>query len=75
MVEGGAQVARSFVERGLPDEAAIFTAPERTLGEGGQDALAGLPPEALTGGMELVEETPLGRDVLRVYERRNDGAG
>ncbi len=77
MVEGGAQIARSFTERGLVDEAAIFTAPEKVLGEGAVDALAGLPLDALTDGeMELAEETPLGRDVLRVYERRrNDGSG
>ncbi len=77
MVEGGAQVARAFTEHGLVDEAAIFTAPERVLGEGAVGALAGLPLETLTDGeMELVEETPLGPDVLRVYERRhNDGSG
>ncbi len=77
MVEGGAQVARSFTECGLVDEAAIFTAPEKVLGEGAVEALAGLPLGTLTGGdMELVEETPLGPDVLRVYERRrNDGSG
>ncbi len=77
MVEGGAQVARSFAERGLVDEAAIFTAPHKVLGEGAVEALAGLPLETLTGGeMEAVEETPLGPDVLRVYvRRRNDGTG
>ncbi len=77
MVEGGSQVARSFVECGLVDEVAIFSAPEKVLGEGAVEALAGLPLEKVTGGeMEIVEETPLGPDVLRVYERRhNDGAG
>ncbi len=70
MVEGGARLARTFVEADLVDEAAIFTAPGLRLGEGGLPALAGLPLSRLTqGAFEQVEECPLGPDVLRVYQR------
>ncbi len=70
MVEGGARLARAFVEAGLVDEAAIFTAPERRLGAEGVKALAGLPLERLTAEpFSQTEETPLGPDILRVYER------
>ena len=70
MVEGGAHLARAFVEGGFVDEAAIFTAPEKTLGPGGLEALAGLPLAVLTDApFSLAGETPLGADVLRVYEK------
>ena len=76
MVEGGARVARAFVEASLVDEAAIFTAPGVRLGEQGVDALAGLDMDALTGAaFRMVEETALGPDMLRVYERADDDNG
>ena len=70
MVEGGAHLARAFVKQALVDAAAIFTAPEKHLGEGGLAALAGLPLESLSQEpFALREELPLGADILRVYDR------
>ncbi len=71
LVEGGAQVARSFVEQELVDAVALFEAPEKELG-GGVPALAGLPLSRLMEApFALAEEMPLGSDILRLYERRH----
>jgi diaminohydroxyphosphoribosylaminopyrimidine deaminase/5-amino-6-(5-phosphoribosylamino)uracil reductase len=70
MVEGGAHLARAFIEADLVDEAAFFTAPV-DLGEGGLPALAGLQIECVTHGAAFrrVSSEPLGPDTLTVYER------
>ncbi len=70
MVEGGAQVARAFIEAGVVDEIALFEAPKKRLGPGGVQALAGLALQEVLAGYELTQEMPLGPDVLRRYERR-----
>ncbi len=70
LVEGGAEVARSFVEADLVDAVALFVARDRVLG-GGVPALAGLPLARITEvPFALREELPLGSDILRLYERK-----
>ncbi len=70
MVEGGARVARAFVEADRVDRVALFTAPEKTLGPQGVEALAGLPLSRLVERPYVLrEEIALGPDVLRVYEK------
>ncbi len=70
MVEGGARVARAFIEAGVVDEIALFQAPQVRLGTGGVQALAGLALEEVLAGYRLMQELPLGPDVLRRYERQ-----
>lgn len=72
MVEGGARLARSFIEQGLVDEFWIFRSPE-ALGEGGVDALAGLPLKGVLEGFDRRAKERLGADELTVYERRERG--
>ncbi len=67
MVEGGARVARSFLEAGLVDELHLIRS-NVMIGGQGVDALAGLTLEQALQPFDLREEERLGSDVLRVYE-------
>lgn len=69
LAEGGAHMARAFVEADLVDEIELFTAPFE-LGGNGLDALAGLPLTTITAGrFQLRCEERLGADTLTVYDR------
>lgn len=70
MVEGGARVARSFLEAGLVDEFNLIRSPV-TLGPEGVDGLAGLGLDRALQPFALVEQEKLGSDLLTVYETRN----
>lgn len=65
LVEGGAKLARSFLETGLVDQVVVFTAPFR-LGDGGVRA----PLDLLKSG-RFVAGQPilLGVDEMTVYDR------
>ena len=69
MVEGGARVARSFLEAGLVDEYHLIRSP-KWLGLGGVDALAGLTLDQALQPFTMREQETLGSDVLTVYEAR-----
>ncbi len=69
MVEGGARVARSFLEAGLVDQFHLIRAP-KALGAAGVDGLAGLPLDQALQPFALVEQETLGSDLLTVYEAR-----
>lgn len=70
LVEGGAQVAASFLAARLADEIVIYSG-EPVIGEGGllPFASAGLAVLVEDGAYTLVEERQLGRDRLSVYRR------
>ena len=68
MVEGGAEVARSFHEGGFVDEVALFQAP-MTIGPDGVDAVAGISLTELTRGLTPLARDTLGSDALSVYGR------
>ncbi len=70
MVEGGARVARSFLEAGLVDEFHLIRSP-RTLGPEGLDGLDGLSLDQALQPFTLLEQEKLGSDLLTVYEARN----
>jgi diaminohydroxyphosphoribosylaminopyrimidine deaminase / 5-amino-6-(5-phosphoribosylamino)uracil reductase len=70
MVEGGARVARSFLEAGLVDEFHLIRAPV-TLGPDGVDGLAGLDLDQALQPFQPLEQEKLGSDLLTVYEARN----
>ncbi len=67
LVEGGAKVARSFLEAGLADEIHIFRSP-KDIGPQGVHALAGLPLESALLPFVLLEQETLGVDRLTVFE-------
>ncbi len=67
LVEGGAKIARSFLEAGLVDEFQLFRAP-REIGPQGIAALAGLSLETAFSAFTLIEQEMLGADRLTVYE-------
>ena len=69
MVEGGARVARSFLEAGLVDQFHLIRSP-KTLGPEGVDGLAGLPLDQALQPFTLIEQEKLGSDLLTVYEAR-----
>ncbi len=69
MVEGGAHVARSFLEAGLVDQFHLIRSPE-PLGPRGVDGLAGLPLDQALQPFALIEQETLGSDLLTVYEAR-----
>lgn len=69
MVEGGARVARSFLEAEAVDAFHLIRA-SLSLGAGGVDALAGLPLERALLPFALIEQEKLGSDLLTVYEAR-----
>jgi diaminohydroxyphosphoribosylaminopyrimidine deaminase/5-amino-6-(5-phosphoribosylamino)uracil reductase len=68
MVEGGPRVAASFAAADLIDEAVLLGGPMK-IGQEGIDPLEGMPLDALTGAMKLVEEEQIGPDRLVRYER------
>lgn len=69
MVEGGARVARSFLEAGMVDQFHLIRSP-MTLGPDGVDGLAGLTLERALQPFRVVEQEKLGSDLLTVYEAR-----
>lgn len=69
MVEGGARVARSFLEAKMVDQFHLIRA-AKTLGPRGVDALAGLTLEKALQPFALIEQEKLGGDLLTVYEAR-----
>ena len=71
MVEGGAKVARSFLDAGLVDEFHLIRSPV-SLGPGGVDALAGLPLGQALQPFTVFTQEKLGSDTLTVYETRHD---
>lgn len=66
MVEGGAKVARSLLEDGIVDRIYLLTG-SKSIGEGG--IAAPLTPETMPGGYHLVQDSMVGVDRLRQYER------
>lgn len=69
MVEGGARVARSFLEAGLVDRFHLIRSPV-TLGTAGVDGLAGLALDQALQPFAMAEQEKLGSDLLTVYEAR-----
>jgi len=69
LVEGGARVARSFLEAGLVDEFHLIRSPV-TLGPEGVDGLSGLALDRALQPFALLEQEKLGSDLLTVYEAR-----
>jgi diaminohydroxyphosphoribosylaminopyrimidine deaminase / 5-amino-6-(5-phosphoribosylamino)uracil reductase len=69
LVEGGAQIARSFVDADLIDEIQLFQSP-MTIGPQGVDAIADMPLSQLDIRFKHSAEEKLGSDTLTVYERR-----
>jgi diaminohydroxyphosphoribosylaminopyrimidine deaminase / 5-amino-6-(5-phosphoribosylamino)uracil reductase len=69
MVEGGARVARSFLEAGLVDQFHLVHA-SASLGSQGVDALAGLTLDQALQPFALIAQEKLGSDLLTVYEAR-----
>lgn len=69
MVEGGARVARSFLEAGLVDRFHLIRSPV-TLGAQGVDGLAGLAFDQALQPFAMAEQEKLGSDLLTVYEAR-----
>jgi diaminohydroxyphosphoribosylaminopyrimidine deaminase/5-amino-6-(5-phosphoribosylamino)uracil reductase len=69
LIEGGAKLARAFLEADLADEVMLFKAPA-VIGEQGVDALAGLPLSTIDERFRLIERETLGSDVLSVYGRK-----
>jgi diaminohydroxyphosphoribosylaminopyrimidine deaminase/5-amino-6-(5-phosphoribosylamino)uracil reductase len=67
MVEGGARVARSFLDAKMVDEFHLIRA-AKTLGPDGVDALAGLTLEKALQPFALIAQEKLGTDLLTVYE-------
>lgn len=70
MVEGGAQVAASFVEAGLVDEVWLLRGPKE-IGADGVAALGALPLGAITQSpsFRVRANENLDRDTLMIYER------
>jgi diaminohydroxyphosphoribosylaminopyrimidine deaminase/5-amino-6-(5-phosphoribosylamino)uracil reductase len=67
MVEGGARVARSFLEAGMVDQFHLIRS-RKALGHEGVDALAGLTLEQALQPFAVLEQEMLGSDLLTVYE-------
>ena len=67
MVEGGARVARSFLDAGVADEFHLIRS-RAVLGPQGVDALAGLTLEQALQPFTLRDQEMLGSDLLTVYE-------
>ncbi|WP_342587964.1 bifunctional diaminohydroxyphosphoribosylaminopyrimidine deaminase/5-amino-6-(5-phosphoribosylamino)uracil reductase RibD [Pseudorhodoplanes sinuspersici] len=70
MVEGGPNVAASFIEADLVDEAALFRGPV-VIGMDGIDALDGLSLDALTSSahLRLIGSETVGADTISHFER------
>jgi diaminohydroxyphosphoribosylaminopyrimidine deaminase/5-amino-6-(5-phosphoribosylamino)uracil reductase len=69
MVEGGARVARSFLDAKVVDAFHLIRA-AKTLGPDGVDALSGLTLERALQPFALTGQEKLGTDLLTVYEAR-----
>jgi diaminohydroxyphosphoribosylaminopyrimidine deaminase/5-amino-6-(5-phosphoribosylamino)uracil reductase len=67
LVEGGAKIAKAFLEAGLVDEFQLFQSSNK-IGPQGVDALAGLSLKTALSSFVLREEEMLGADRLSVYE-------
>ncbi|WP_322517217.1 bifunctional diaminohydroxyphosphoribosylaminopyrimidine deaminase/5-amino-6-(5-phosphoribosylamino)uracil reductase RibD [Rhodopseudomonas palustris] len=69
LVEGGARVASAFVAAKLADEIWLLRG-DKTIGEGGVDALDGLPLTAITQSpaWRARSSERLGPDILTIYE-------
>lgn len=67
MIEGGAQVASTFLDTGLVDRILIYRAP--VTFEEGIPAFPGPAPGTPPPGWIAVDRRQLGSDVLEVYER------
>jgi diaminohydroxyphosphoribosylaminopyrimidine deaminase/5-amino-6-(5-phosphoribosylamino)uracil reductase len=70
MVEGGARVARSFLQANLVDEVWLLRGPD-AIGDGGVAALHDLPLSTITQSPDFARRASetLGRDTLTIYER------
>lgn len=70
MVEGGAQIASSFVDAGLVDEIWLLRGPTE-IGADGVAALGALPLSAITqsSSFRVRANETLDRDTLTIYER------
>ena len=68
MVEGGATVAASFVAADKVDEAMLVRS-DKSIGEGGIDALDGLPLSALTERLRPRARERVDLDTIESYER------
>jgi diaminohydroxyphosphoribosylaminopyrimidine deaminase / 5-amino-6-(5-phosphoribosylamino)uracil reductase len=68
LVEGGARLARSLLEKGLVDEMRLFRSP-RILGPQGIDGFARLPIDQVMAAFRMDGEERLGDDALSVYVR------
>ena len=68
LVEGGARVARHFLDQGIVDEFQIFRSPVK-LGPQGVDAFFGMSLEQAVQPFVMREEERLGLDTLTVYSR------
>lgn len=66
MVEGGAAVARSFLDAGLVDRISLYEGP-MTIGPGGTDAP--VSPAKIPEGYALTGTQHFGDDHCRIYER------
>ena len=66
MVEGGATLARAFLEADLVDEIALFVGAEPI----GGDVASPIAPDHVPGGFALVREDRFGPDRLLTYWRR-----
>ncbi len=71
LVEGGAQVLRSFVDAGLADELMAFVAPTELGGVGGDLPHFDLADVARSGNLGEADEQAFGDDVLRHYTLTN----
>ena len=71
LVEGGARVARAFLEADLVDEVLLFRSPV-ALGDGAVPALAGLPLATIEAAPDFqrCERRKFGPDTVTRYERR-----
>ena len=69
LVEGGAHIARSFLDADLIDEIQLFQSP-MIIGPQGLDAIADMPLSQLDIHFKHSAEEKLGSDTLTVYERR-----
>jgi len=68
LVEGGAHVARSFLEANLVQRVELYRAPME-LGTQGVDAFAGLDWRRVSRRFRVITEEKLGADRLSVYEK------
>ena len=66
MVEGGAEILRGFIERGLADEVYVFVSPQTIGGEGAAGPVGGGDPGevAVALRMEKIKIRRFGEDVL-----------